>query len=82
MFRLTDEYSLFYLRFIEPAALAGTDDWNLFSQTQAYKTWIQKGTTLEKGAQIDLVIDRNDHVVNLCEIKFHHEPFPRQPDAG
>lgn len=23
-----------------------------------------------KGAQIDLVIDRRDHVINLCEMKF------------
>lgn len=35
-------------------------------------TWrynpIKKG---EKGAQIDLLIDRADHCINLCEIKFH-----------
>jgi hypothetical protein len=24
----------------------------------------------KKGAQIDLVIDRNDRVINICEIKF------------
>jgi hypothetical protein len=28
-----------------------------------------------KGAQIDLVIDRQDNVVNLCEIKFSRNPF-------
>jgi len=27
-------------------------------------------STVEKGAQIDLVIDRADHCVNLCEMKF------------
>ena len=27
------------------------------------------------GAQIDLVIDRNDRVVNLCEMKFSQEPY-------
>jgi uncharacterized protein len=27
------------------------------------------------GAQIDLIIDRNDRVINLCEIKFSIEPF-------
>jgi uncharacterized protein len=106
LFRLTDEYSLFYLRFIEEGQFEGTD-MNLFGQTQAYKTWsgyafenvclrhireikkalgiagvfsrtssfYKKGTPTEKGTQIDLVIDRNDHVINLCEIKFHHEPF-------
>ena len=29
----------------------------------------------EKGAQIDLVIDRADRVINLCEIKFAKGPF-------
>lgn len=29
----------------------------------------------EKGAQIDLLIDRNDRVINVCEIKFSTEPF-------
>jgi len=28
-----------------------------------------------KGAQIDLVIDRNDRIVNLCEMKFSQEPY-------
>lgn len=27
------------------------------------------------GAQIDLVIDRNDRIVNLCEMKFSQEPY-------
>jgi AAA+ ATPase superfamily predicted ATPase len=30
---------------------------------------------LEKGAQIDLVIDRKDDCINLCEIKFQRGPF-------
>ena len=29
----------------------------------------------DKGAQIDLVIDRNDGVVNLCEMKFSSLPY-------
>ncbi len=29
----------------------------------------------EKGAQIDLIIDRKDDCINLCEIKFHHSLF-------
>ncbi len=29
----------------------------------------------ERGAQIDLIIDRRDDCINLCEIKFHHGPF-------
>ena len=29
----------------------------------------------EKGAQIDLIIDRKDDCINLCEIKFYHAEF-------
>ena len=29
----------------------------------------------EHGAQIDLVIERSDKVINLCEIKFSNEPY-------
>lgn len=28
-----------------------------------------------KGAQIDLLLDRNDHVINLCEMKFSQSEF-------
>ncbi|MCL1805920.1 MAG: AAA family ATPase [Clostridiales bacterium] len=36
-------------------------------------SWICRGSG--KGAQIDLVIDRADRVINLCEIKFTKGPF-------
>ena len=29
----------------------------------------------EQGTQIDLLIDRSDNVINLCEIKFSDEPY-------
>lgn len=29
-----------------------------------------------KGAQIDMVIERSDRVIHLCEIKFYKEPYP------
>lgn len=38
-------------------------------------SWHKEGTANEPGAQIDLVIDRNDGVINLCEIKFTKSPF-------
>lgn len=34
-----------------------------------------RGATEDKGAQIDLLIDRRDHVINLCECKFHLDTF-------
>ncbi len=106
IYRLTDEYSLFYLRFIENNVL-NQDSWMALSQTQTYKIWCgyafenvclkhifqikkalgiagiyssvssfyQKGTTEEAGTQIDLVIDRNDHIINLVETKFHNVVF-------
>ena len=40
--------------------------------TAAY-SW--KGKNEDAGAQIDLVIDRNDNVVNLCEAKFSSGPY-------
>jgi len=104
LFRLTDEYSLFYLQFIEDNLQEEPGAWQRLSQTQAYKSWsgyayeniclkhlpqikkalgisgvysisstfVKKGTTTEKGTQIDLLIDRNDHVINLFEIKFYN----------
>ena len=39
VFRLNDEYSLFYLRFIEKHKYDGDDIWNMLSQTQEFKTW-------------------------------------------
>ena len=45
LYRLTDEYSLFYLNFIEKNIYEGNDTWNHLSQTQVYKIW--SGYTFE-----------------------------------
>jgi predicted AAA+ superfamily ATPase len=37
--------------------------------------WSVKGTEEKEGAQIDLLIIRNDNVVNLCEMKFASAPY-------
>jgi AAA+ ATPase superfamily predicted ATPase len=105
LYRLTDEYSLFYLRFIENTHAKGKGTWLKQFNSQAYKSWegfsfetvclkhvrqikaelgiaevasqnyswIEKGK--KDGSQIDLVIDRADNVVNLCEMKFYTAPF-------
>ncbi|MGB0861617.1 MAG: AAA family ATPase [Saprospiraceae bacterium] len=107
LYRLTDEYSLFYLQFIEKHQHDGESTWQHLSQTQSYKTWsgyayeniclkhlseikrtlgiagvysvsssfYKKGTTNEKGVQIDLLIDRNDNVINIVEVKFYNQEF-------
>lgn len=106
VYRLVDQYSLFYLRFIEKN-LQNPPSWTSLSQTQSYKIWcgyafeniclkhisnikkaleiggiystsssfLKLGTSEEKGAQIDLVIDRSDHVINLVEVKFYNVEF-------
>ena len=38
-------------------------------------TWRALGDEAEKGTQIDLVIDRADRVINLCEMKFSEAPY-------
>ena len=38
-------------------------------------TFYQAGQAGQKDAQIDLVLDRNDHVINLFEIKFYNDVF-------
>lgn len=104
LYRLTDEYSLFYLRFIEKNKDEGGDTWQYLSQTQPAKIWagyayenlclkhlpqikkalgisgvyatastfLYRGNREEPGAQIDLLLDRNDRVINLFEIKFYN----------
>lgn len=34
-----------------------------------------RGKNLDKSTQVDLLIDRRDHVINLCEIKFSQHKF-------
>ena len=43
----------------------------IYSSASAY---FKKGTDTEKGMQIDLVLDRKDHTINLFEIKFYNKP--------
>ncbi len=38
-------------------------------------SWAKRGDDTEKGAQIDIVIDRNDRVISLCEIKFYSHEY-------
>ncbi len=107
LYRLTDEYSLFYLHFIEKRRRNVKGAWQALSQTSTFKSWsgyafeslclkhieqIKKALEIGgiysesssfffpgnedlPGAQIDLLIDRNDQVVNLCEIKFQQTEF-------
>ena len=37
--------------------------------------WSKRGTDKEEGTQIDLIIERKDNVVNMCEAKFYSDEF-------
>lgn len=107
IYMLTDEYSLFYLKFIEPSKASGKGAWLKISETPSWKTWsglafetvcykhtpaikialgipgiYSEQSTWKKnkdnktsGSQIDMVIDRRDNSINICEIKFYNAPF-------
>ncbi|MCR4763263.1 MAG: ATP-binding protein [Lachnospiraceae bacterium] len=42
--------------------------------------WTKRGTDDSGGTQIDLIIVRNDNIVNMCEMKFYGEEFEVDKD--
>ena len=38
-------------------------------------SWYVKGTGKTKGAQIDLLLERADHIISLCEMKFSEDDY-------
>lgn len=42
--------------------------------------WSKRGDDGSDGTQIDLIIDRRDHIVNMCEIKFYSDEFAVDKD--
>jgi hypothetical protein len=106
LYKLTDEYSLFFLKFVDRARASGPGTWEKLAKGQSYNSWsgfafeaiclkhvqqiiqalrIKAYTEAspwryipkknEKGAQVDLLLDRDDGLINLCEMKFSHEKF-------
>ena len=98
LYRLSDEYSYFYLKYINN----NTDgDWVSVFNSRSYSSWsgfvfeticmkhtaqIKKGLGIHgvsarsyswrnENAQIDLLIDRNDNCINLCEMKFTNSEY-------
>lgn len=108
-YRVIDEFSLFYLRWVEQDGRRKVVPhyWLKQSQKPAYYAWsgyafeavcvkhidsILNALDIESalyygwwryvtttgnahGAQIDLIIDRTDNALTLCEIKYTEEPF-------
>jgi AAA+ ATPase superfamily predicted ATPase len=107
LYRLIDEFSLFYFRFMHLAPAQQKNYWMSVSQSNAYASWCGyafenlcmrhidaikeslgitgiatteaswylPGKANTDGAQIDLLINRADNCINLCEIKFSEQPF-------
>ena len=107
IYRLVDEYSIFYHRFIKNQKKYTPGLWQQIAASQSYKIWagyafeslclkhvdaIKRALGIsavyaevaslrvpsakeQEGFQIDLLIDRKDDSINLCEIKFHATPF-------
>lgn len=118
-YRVIDEYSIFYLRWIEAVALKNAipkegNYWLATSKTPSWLSWAgyafegicfkhankiihalnldQVGCLLgnwryipnkgkeQRGAQIDLLLDRNDNVITICEIKYSNTNFTVDKD--
>jgi uncharacterized protein len=107
IYKLTDLYSLFYLKFIKPNKGTSNKVWEQLSKQSTYTAWSGyafenicmmhlyqiksalgiRGVFTEHGswkctgnnelpgAQIDMIIDRADQIIHLCEAKFTKENY-------
>lgn len=107
IYKLTDLYSLFYLKFIKPNKGGGGKIWEQLSNQSSYAAWSGyafeniclmhthqiksalgirgvftkhsswkfKGNDALPGTQIDMIIDRADQIIHLCEAKFTKENY-------
>lgn len=120
-YKIIDEYTLFYLTWIEPLIQSGLQVentnryWEEMSQSSSWHAWAglafesvcykhianirkalhipdsavgstwrasaQKKNNLP-GAQIDLLFDRNDNMISLCEIKYANDIFKIDKDMA
>ncbi len=107
IYKLSDEFSRFHLKFMENTRATGEGTWIKLSTTPSWRSW--SGTAFESvclkhikeikkaigisgvyteesawryvpgknqpGAQIDLLIDRRDQCISICELKFSTSEF-------
>ncbi|SFD60312.1 hypothetical protein SAMN05518672_102575 [Chitinophaga sp. CF118] len=112
IYKLSDEYSIFYLKYIENSRATGAGTWMKLSANPTWKSW--SGMAFESiclkhtheikvalgisgvyteesiwrlipgknmpGAQIDLLLDRNDFCISICEMKFSTSEFSIDKD--
>ncbi len=118
-YRIIDEYTMFYLKWIEPIRenlqrnSLDTGNWQSMQNTPEWYNWqglafesicykhisairnalgiapnaiasswryAPHKNTKARGAQIDLLFDRRDNAITLCEIKYTHAPFTLTKD--
>ena len=107
LFKLTDPYTLFYLKYMKDSQLGTKGVWEKISKSPSWYSWsglafenicylhseqIKKALKIDGiqseagawhqtgneemiGAQIDLLFDRADGVINICEIKYSNESY-------
>ena len=107
IYQLTDNYTLFYFKFIRQNTNNDEHFWSVSIDSATHRAWsglaferlcmahtqqIKAGLGISgvlsniyswrkeadengEGAQIDLLIDRNDQVVNICEMKYSLSEF-------
>jgi len=81
LYRLVDPYSLFYLTFIEPLSSNLKTDFTKLSDLPNYKTWSGYAFEnlcllhIDQIKKIDLLIDRGDYAINLCEMKYSNNDY-------
>ncbi len=107
IYKLSDEFSMFHLKFMENTRATGEGTWVKLSAMPSWRSW--SGTAFESvclkhikkikktlgisgvyteesawryvpgkgepGAQIDLLIDRRDQCISICEMKFSTSEF-------
>lgn len=107
VYRLMDQYSLFYLKFIQANVTGRSNLWQSLQSSSGYvpwsgyayenvvlqhideihtalniggvhtqvSSWRFAGDDTMPGSQIDLLIDRKDGIIHLCEVKFTSKEF-------
>jgi uncharacterized protein len=107
IYKLSDEYSLFYFKFMQDSKDIEAGSWLKQMKSASYASWcgiafegvcqkhtlqIRKALGIKavhtqastwryvpdkgkQGAQIDLLLDRADRCINLCEMKFATDEF-------
>ncbi|PCH57257.1 MAG: hypothetical protein COC15_01520 [Legionellales bacterium] len=112
-FRIIDEYTMFYLKWIAPIKTKSialrSNYWHTKSKSAAWQSWagytfenicykhinqianklnlmniscivsswryVPKIGSMQRGAQIDLLFDRDDQSITICEIKYNDSDF-------